>query len=547
MKPIVIIRPQPGCDASLTAAKALGLDAHGFPMFDIRPLPWQAPDPEGIDALLIGSANALRHCGPALAALTGKPAYAVGEKTAQAAREVGLEVIETGEGGLQDVLGKLHAGHLHLLRLAGKERVALTPPEGVTITDRIVYANNPVPMPPALTALLDDPAVVLLHSAEAARHFRASCTARDIDLSVISIAAIGPRVAEAAGRGWETVKSAEMPSDDALLAMARQMCEEPGRSQTRIQKPRQGLMQDQTGMQAMAAMPPSRYSRSGQITIAVLAFALGAAAVVWSAWRGYLAEWLPESETASELAALPGAGQEADAAAAEEPAERSELKAVSTVEARVAMLEDRLSRLNLQANAASGNAARAESLLIAFATRRMVDRGEPLRYLADQLRLRFANAQPRAVTAIIDFAEKPVTIDELSARLEALSPQLAGDSDEASFWDKAMHELSNLFTVRRTPSALLSPEARIERARVMLRAGKIPAAIEQIELLPGADSAETWVADAKRYAEVQQALDLIETAAMLEPNRLQDSEGNRVSQPSPLATPTGTPDVKAKQ
>lgn len=43
-----------------------------------------------------------------------------------------------------------------------------------------------------------------------------------------------------------------------------------------------------------------------------------------------------------------------------------ELKAVGNVEARLAMLEDRLSRINLQANAASGNAARAESLLIAL-------------------------------------------------------------------------------------------------------------------------------------------------------------------------------------
>jgi hypothetical protein len=30
---------------------------------------------------------------------------------------------------------------------------------------------------------------------------------------------------------------------------------------------------------------------------------------------------------------------------------------------------------------------------------------------------------------------------------------------------------------------------------------------------------------------------------MLEPNRLQDSGGNRIEQPSPLATPTAAPDI----
>src|SRR3546814_19608739 len=100
------------------------------------------------------------------------------------------------------------------------------------------------------------------------------------------------------------------------------------------------------------------------------------------------------------------------------------------------MLEDRISRLDFQTDAASGNAARAEGLLIAFAARRMIDRGEPLSYVADQLKLRFMNAQPHAVDTIIAFSKKPVTIDELSARLEALSPELTGVESKESLWDR---------------------------------------------------------------------------------------------------------------
>src|SRR3546814_8952066 len=53
---------------------------------------------------------------------------------------------------------------------------------------------------------------------------------------------------------------------------------------------------------------------------------------------------------------------------------------------RLAAAQQRLARLDLQAQAAAGNAARAEGLLIAFASRRAIERGVELGYLADQLR-----------------------------------------------------------------------------------------------------------------------------------------------------------------
>jgi uroporphyrinogen-III synthase len=67
-------------------------------------------------------------------------------------------------------------------------------------------------------------AVVLLHSAAAARHFAAECNRLSIPRSSISIAAMGARVARAAGTGWAALQSAENPRDDELLALARHMC-----------------------------------------------------------------------------------------------------------------------------------------------------------------------------------------------------------------------------------------------------------------------------------------------------------------------------------
>lgn len=224
MTPLVVIRPQPGCDATVAAARALGLEAHGFPLFAVRSLAWSPPDPSSFDALLIGSANALRHGGPKLARFEGKPTYAVGEYTATEARAAGLEVVATGAGGLQAVLADLRIEHRRLLRLTGRERVSLLPPVGVRIEERVVYAIAAWPIPDWLAAMLAKEAVVLLHSAEAARHFGAQCDANEIARSNVTIAALGPRIAEAAGQGWAGLASAPAPSDQALLALAQQMC-----------------------------------------------------------------------------------------------------------------------------------------------------------------------------------------------------------------------------------------------------------------------------------------------------------------------------------
>ncbi len=75
----------------------------------------------------------------------------------------------------------------------------------------------------------------------------------------------------------------------------------------------------------------------------------------------------------------------------------------------------------------------------------------------------------------------------------------------------------------------------------MVTARRIPNAISEVERLPNAQAADTWIADARRYQDTQKALDLLETTAMLESHRLQDSAGAAVNQQSPLATPGSEP------
>ena len=199
---------------------------------------------------------------------------------------------------------------------------------------------------------------------------------------------------------------------------------------------------------------------------------------------------------------------------------------------RLAAAEQRLAQLDLQTQAATGNAARAEGLLIAFATRRTMERGAELGYLADQLRIRFSDALPNAVNTVIETSRNPITLDQLLARLEGLGPELSDSTEEPSL-DRFRRELSELFIIRRESSPSPQPERRLERARYFLESGRVSAAIEEVKKLPGASRAQAWIRDAERYAAAQQALDLIETSAVLEPRRLRDGDGNLVQQASP--------------
>lgn len=220
---LLALRPEPGLAATLAKARALGLPITGHALSEICPLAWECPDAAGIDGLLIGSANAILHGGPGLARLTAKPVYAVGEATAAAARAAGLTVAMTGSGGLQGVLSAI-PGPCHLLRIAGEERVALSPPAGVTFAEVIAYRSITLPLDPVAPLLASEGALVLLHSAATAAHFAAEVGRLGLLRAAITLAALGPRIAAAAGEGWAAIHTAARPDEDTLLQLAFDLC-----------------------------------------------------------------------------------------------------------------------------------------------------------------------------------------------------------------------------------------------------------------------------------------------------------------------------------
>lgn len=205
------------------------------------------------------------------------------------------------------------------------------------------------------------------------------------------------------------------------------------------------------------------------------------------------------------------------------------------LDSRVVQLEERLNRITVEAQAASGNAARAEGLLVAFAARRALDNGMPLGYIEGQLRLRFGQAQPRAVATIINAAREPVTLADLRGGLAGVADQLITRGPDTGWWEALEHEARELITIRRASTPSPRPQAAMDRAMHFLDAGRVDAALAEVEQMPGRAVADRWLQFARRYLEARRALDLIETAAILEPRQLRTVGGTAVTQTSPLA------------
>lgn len=309
-------------------------------------------------------------------------------------------------------------------------------------------------------------------------------------------------------------------------------------------------MQDQTDTRPLPAAPRRRTGRR-ILTGFVLLMLIGLGALSWLVWSGRMQVPFLSASRQPGLALHAPAPAPAGTQPAPAPSQAAALPQVQassspavplgTVEARLALLEERLSRLDLQATAASGNAARAEGLLIAFAARRMIDRGTQLGYLEDQLKLRFADAQPNAVRTIVEAGHAPVTLDGLLAQLDSLAPKLDAATPTDDTWTRIKREMAELFVIRHETNPPVSAADRIQSAKLMLAAGRAGDAVNEIQRLPGSANAGEWIAQVRRYDQVQRALDLIETTAMLDPRNLQDSQGRRVEQASPLAGPTASP------
>lgn len=286
--------------------------------------------------------------------------------------------------------------------------------------------------------------------------------------------------------------------------------------------------------------PRSRGPRPGAtIALILLAFAAGLILMAYAmrnlSWFGGTGTPAPRAVTAKPGGTTTDApGNDAARTAAADPVALATREAA--LAAQLATLEARAAAIATDSAAAGTQAGRAESILVAAAARRAIDRGQPLGYLEEQLRTRFGASEPRAVTVLITAARQPVTLESLRQGLDTLSPELVVNASDG-WWEGLRQELGRLIVIREASAPSSNPNDRLARAQRLLDGGQVEAARAAVARLPGANaaSAQAWQRAARRYVLARQALDLIENAALVAP----------VTAPAPIVTGpvVGTPNT----
>lgn len=216
---VLIIRPQPGADATAQRFRAAGHVPTIMPLFEIQPVAATAISAAGCDAILLTSGNAVRTAERFLTDNAHLPIYAVGSATARAVEKSAITPFRVGAAGIDALVDiAVQDGHKRLLWLAGEDHSIWQPKPEVTVDTHIVYRSVARQTPEDFKAAVERSDLVVLHSSRAAQHFAACCDDANILRHKVALATFSDAIAQNTGAGWSICIVAPLPNDAALLA-----------------------------------------------------------------------------------------------------------------------------------------------------------------------------------------------------------------------------------------------------------------------------------------------------------------------------------------
>ncbi len=234
---VLVTRPQPDDEATAAGLRARGFEVLRAPMLRFEPVAFHDDEDAAYGAVIVTSANALRGIEPHLkdGRLLALPLFAVGERTASAARAAGFQNVIPADGdasALRDlVLASVKAKTLKkaatLLYLAGADLARDLAGElgerGFTVVTHTTYRMSPVASLPrevcdAFAASRIE--AVLHYSRRSARAFLDAARAAGVEISALAIpqccisSAVASVVRDA---GASQVMVAASPDENALF------------------------------------------------------------------------------------------------------------------------------------------------------------------------------------------------------------------------------------------------------------------------------------------------------------------------------------------
>ncbi len=230
---MLVTRPQP--EAAETAARlgAIDIETTILPLLVYRTLTTILPDATGFAAVALTSANALRALADreALEAFRSLKAYAVGDRTAEVAREHGFAEVESAGGSLSDLVGLLaHAGIGPIFYPAAHDQsgdlAKSLAPYGVMVVTARIYAMDELPdVPPQVVGELEDGSIgaALFYSRRTAAAFASRVAPRLSRATRMRLGALclsetvaGPLIDARFAR----ISLADYPSEEAMMSLA---------------------------------------------------------------------------------------------------------------------------------------------------------------------------------------------------------------------------------------------------------------------------------------------------------------------------------------
>ena len=212
-----ITRAQPGAARSAARLAALGFEPVVAPLLTIRPLPdalSAAPDFATVAAVAFTSPNGVEAFAALTPGLRDRPVFAVGDATAEAARDAGFTDARSAAGDIHALTALIKASPIHGLILAPGARepagdlAALLPDHKIQRLP--VYAAEET------GAAAADFDAVLLHSPRAARALAAVLTP-DAAARRLAVCISAAAAAPLAALSFTEIRTADAPDETSML------------------------------------------------------------------------------------------------------------------------------------------------------------------------------------------------------------------------------------------------------------------------------------------------------------------------------------------